>query len=172
MTPAPTYSATLATTLADGLRASGFSPFFGTPCGILAPLYSELSRDDGLLTISREDSAVGVAAGCALSGASPVVLMQNSGLGQAVNAVASLIRPYSIPVLLVVSLRGTDADDTEENQVMGRLTEMVLRACDIPAGHIGPDNVDARLEWARTHVIDRHEPAALLIPPGLFGWTP
>jgi sulfopyruvate decarboxylase subunit alpha len=168
----PNPATRLATTLADGLRASGFSPFFGTPCGILAPLYTELSRDNEMLTIAREDSALGVAAGCALSGMNPVVLMQNSGFGQSVNAVASLISPYSIPVLIIISMRGTGQDSTEENQVMGRTTEWVLRSADVRTEHIGGDNIQTQVRWARNQVVGDRKPAALLVSPALFGWNP
>jgi sulfopyruvate decarboxylase TPP-binding subunit len=79
----------VAASLADELLDHGFSPFYGTPCGILAPLYAALEDKSDLLTVPREDTAIGVAAGAAAAGQLPVVLMQNSGLGQSVNAAAS-----------------------------------------------------------------------------------
>src|SRR5215831_11823191 len=112
--------------LSAALLAQGFSPFFGTPCGILAPLYSRLQDQAGLMTIAREDSAVGIAVGSAAAGNRPVVLMQNSGLGQSVNAIASLVMPYKAPILLVISMRGIGTDPTPENRVMGCISESLL----------------------------------------------
>jgi sulfopyruvate decarboxylase alpha subunit len=157
---------------AANLHELGFSPFFGTPCGILAPLYSHLRTHFGMTTIAREDNAVGIAAGVALAGQSPVVLMQNSGLGQSVNAIASLISPYRLPVLLVISMRGTDQDSTQENQVMGRATEVLLSCADIPSVSLDGEEPGPQLEWSRRQVIEHRGPAALLIPPALFGWRP
>src|SRR5260364_366901 len=84
----PAYRTDCALMLAQALVEKGFGPFFGTPCGILAPLYSILETEFGLHTIPREDNAIGIAAGTAMAGRRPVVLMQNSGLGQSVNAIA------------------------------------------------------------------------------------
>ena len=151
--------------VADALTEAGFSPCFGTPCGILAPLYAALP---GLLTVAREDNAVGVAAGAALAGRAPVVLMQNSGLGQSVNALASLVVPYRIPMLLVVSLRGTAGDPTPENQVMGRLTEPLLAGLGVPAEILAGTAVEEQV--ARLRRIVREGPAALLVPPAALGW--
>jgi sulfopyruvate decarboxylase subunit alpha len=161
-----------AAAMAVGLAECGFSPFFGTPCGILAPLYDYLSTNYGLMTIPREDNAVGVAAGCALSGQKPVVLMQNSGLGQSVNAIASLVAPYRLAILFIISMRGTDHDLTEENQVMGRTTELLLASAGIPTARVGSEQVKRQVAWASRTVIEECLPAALLIPPALFGWGP
>lgn len=49
------------------------------------PLYEALRQDAGLVTVVRADNAVGLATGAWLPGQHPIVLMQNSGLGQSVN---------------------------------------------------------------------------------------
>ncbi|MFJ4184416.1 thiamine pyrophosphate-binding protein [Kitasatospora sp. NPDC089509] len=169
--PAPASAGTdLAAELAGLLTAEGFGPFFGTPCGILEPFYAALERDAGLLTVPREDAAVGIAAGAAAAGRLPVVLMQNSGLGQSVNALASLTVPYRVPMLLVVSLRGVDPDPTAENLVMGRLTEPLLDGLGVPAVRIDPDRPGHQVRWAHRLVAQERRPAALLVTPSLFGW--
>jgi sulfopyruvate decarboxylase subunit alpha len=43
---------------------------------------------------TREEEAVGIAAGLYLGGARPTVMMQSSGLGNSLNAIASLLVPY------------------------------------------------------------------------------
>jgi len=58
--------------------------------------------------------------------------MQNSGFGASLNAFASLIQPYGVQLLLVISLRGRAADLTTENLLMGTLTVPVLDLLDIP----------------------------------------
>jgi sulfopyruvate decarboxylase subunit alpha len=156
--------------LCEELILNGFGPFYGTPCGILAPLYRAAEERAGLLTVSREDNAVGVAAGAALAGRIPVVLMQNSGLGQSVNALASLVVPYRVPMLLVVSVRGVDIDPTAENQVMGRLTEPLLTGLGIESAVLDVDDPGTQLAWAADVVQRDRRPAALLVQPASFGW--
>lgn len=161
----------LAQELSEEFIAGGFGPFFGTPCGILAPLHSALEEQADLLTVTREDNAVAIAAGTALAGRFPVVLMQNSGLGQSVNVIASLITPYLIPLLLVVSLRGIHPDPTPENAVMGRLTEPLLSGLGIDTLVLNP-HVHAAVQVGELCKIVRSNRgrAALLVSPTAFGW--
>ncbi|SEM34764.1 thiamine pyrophosphate-binding protein [Streptacidiphilus jiangxiensis] len=156
---------------ADQLLQHGYGPFFGTPCGVLAPLLTALEDRTGLLTIPREDNAVGVAAGASLAGRTPVVLMQNSGLGQSVNALASLVVPYRIPMLLIVSLRGHAPDTTQENLGMGRLTEPILAELGIPTERLTRErDLGALMEWADDRIRHSRGTAAVLIGPAAFGW--
>src|SRR5260363_117576 len=144
--------------------------FFGTPCGILAPLYSILETEFGLHTIPREDNAIGIAAGTAMAGRRPVVLMQNSGLGQSVNAIASFIVPYQISILLIVSLRGIAPDQTSENAVMGHLTEPLLDSCGIQSVRLEASQLTAQVNWVQHIIYEQCQSVALLVPPSIFGW--
>ena len=58
-----------------------------------------------------------MAAGAWLGGKLPMVLMQNSGLGVSVNALASLTTMYALPVLLVISWRGEGGNDGPDHYV-------------------------------------------------------
>lgn len=157
--------------LCDALIRSGFGPYLGTPCGILSPLYAALADRGGLLTIGREDNAVAVAGGMSLAGRHPVVLMQNSGLGNSVNVLASLVVPYRIPMLLVVSMRGIDEDPTQENQVMGQLTIPLLEGMGIETMTFEPTRSSAvQVDRARRVVADERRPMVLLVRPAAFGW--
>lgn len=163
---------TLADELADELVGRGFGPFFQTPCGVLAPLCTAVEARAGLLVVPREDTMVGMAAGAALGGASPAVLMQNSGFGQSVNALASLVVPYRIPMLLVVSLRGLPPDTTAENAAMGRLTAPILTGLGMHHQRLeGRNGLRELVEQAATVVRDKREPAAVLVGPDAFGWS-
>ncbi|MFF2330055.1 MULTISPECIES: hypothetical protein [unclassified Streptomyces] len=62
----------------EELVRHGFGPYFATPCGILAPLLDRLEAEPDYRVVTREDNAIGQAAGAALAGAAPVALMQNS----------------------------------------------------------------------------------------------
>ena len=126
----PSGFAASAAALYEDLVADGATSHVGTPCGILAPLWTQAENDPRvtLTTISREDTALAFAAGQALAGGRPVVLMQNSGFGSCVNVMASLVCAFELPVTLVVSLRGTGVDHTAENRGMGAVTRTLLDA--------------------------------------------
>src|SRR5262245_14452188 len=90
--------------------------------------FSEQFPDVRTVLATREEEAFGVAAGLYLAGGRPAVMLQSSGLGNALNALTSLLLPYQIPVLIVMSMRG-DAGEWNAAQVpMGRAVRPVLDA--------------------------------------------
>ncbi|WUI04134.1 hypothetical protein OHR68_20825 [Spirillospora sp. NBC_00431] len=168
--PAATRAAERADEFVQHLYGSGYDLFTGVPCGILSPLFAALdAASEGFLYAPREDTAVALAAGAWLGGRRPLVVMQNSGLGQSVNALASLIVPYAVPLSMIVSLRGLPPDTTPENQVMGALTEPILDGMGIPARRCGGAD---DLDWLAETTSARGRPAALLVEPSYFSWSP
>lgn len=118
----------------DQLLAAGIDFCAGVPDSTMTQLFLELERRAELeyLPAVSEEGAIGVAVGAYLGGRSPAILMQNSGLGTAVTALASLVRPYGIPLLLLVGWRGVDGDDAPEHQILGENTLDLLRLLGIP----------------------------------------
>ena len=109
------------------LRESGFDFFSGVPCSLVGSVIAAL-EPHGWIAETREDAALGLAAGAALAGRRPVVLMQNSGLGVSINALGSLQLLYRIPTLLVITWRGEDGHDAPEHLVMGQAMSTILDA--------------------------------------------
>src|SRR5262244_3864778 len=62
----------------------------------------------------------------------PAVLMQNSGLGTSLNALASLSLMYGLPALLLVTWRGHRGKDAPEHILTGAITERHLGLLGIP----------------------------------------
>lgn len=155
--------------MATALVDAGYEVFFGVPCGILSPLFSRLDEETaGVVYAPREDTAIGYAAGAAMSGKRTLVLMQNSGFGQSVNALASLVVPYSMPISLLVSMRGVAPDNTPENQIMGGLTRDLLGGMGIPHRTVGEETLADDVDWVAAEA----SAAALLVEPELFEWSP
>jgi sulfopyruvate decarboxylase alpha subunit len=81
---------------------------------------------------TREEEAFGIAAGLYLGGVQPAVMLQSSGLGNSLNAITSLIVPYQVPMLILISMRG-DAGEWNSAQVpMGRAVRPILDSMGIP----------------------------------------
>ncbi|MET7419966.1 hypothetical protein [Dactylosporangium sp. NPDC005555] len=78
------------------------------PCSFLAPLvtWCERNAPEQYRTANNKGEAVAIAAGAYLTGRRPVVMMRNSGLGNAVDPLTSLCYPMRIPLLLLVTWRG------------------------------------------------------------------
>jgi sulfopyruvate decarboxylase alpha subunit len=152
----------------DRLQASGFDFFTGVPCSLVKTVIAELERRDLYFGETREDAALGVAAGAYLAGRLPVVVMQNSGLGVSLNALGSLHLLYRIPCLLLVTWRGYQGKDAPEHLVLGRVLPDLLDLFGIP--HRVPDAgaMEADVVWAATRLRESGTPAALVVRPGMF----
>src|SRR3954470_13857081 len=79
------------------------------PDNVLSPLLKGVTSDNYFISVNatREDEAIGMVAGAWMAGMKGVVMMQTSGFAVAPNALASLLVPYQIPAILVISERGT-----------------------------------------------------------------
>jgi phosphonopyruvate decarboxylase len=153
--------------LAARLRRHGFDFFTGVPCSLIEDLIAVLERGAGAPYVAavREDAAVGVAAGAWFGGRRPVVLMQNSGLGTSLNALASLSLMYGLPVLLVITWRGFGGKDAPEHILTGEISPKLLELLGVPHRILTLDSLDADLAWAAAEMDTRLVPVALLVPP-------
>ena len=152
----------------DRLVAAGFDFFVGVPCSLVKTLLAELGRRELYLGETREDAALGVAAGAYLAGRLPVVVMQNSGLGVSLNALGSLHLLYRIPCLLLVTWRGFDGKDAPEHLVMGEILPRVLEVFGIPFRAPVADEIETSIDWAAATLRETRRPVALVVRPGLF----
>lgn len=155
------------------LRRRGRTFFTGVPCSYLTPLINHVIRSDAVqyLPSANEGDAVATAAGSWLGGDDGVVLMQNSGLGNAVNPLTSLVNLFEIPLLLMVTLRGEpDGADAPQHRQMGRLTRPLLDRMEIPWALV-PDTEETLmtlLDRARESMNRTRRPFALLVREGTF----
>jgi phosphonopyruvate decarboxylase len=74
------------------------------------------------LIATREDEALGIAVGAYFAGKRPLVYMQNSGLGNCVDIITSLLKPYNIKIDLLINNR----TEPEHHALMGRITKDLL----------------------------------------------
>jgi phosphonopyruvate decarboxylase len=154
---------------ATRLERHGFDFFTGVPCSLIEDLIAVLERGSRAPYVAavREDAAVGVAAGAWFGGRRPVVLMQNSGLGTSLNALASLSLMYGLPALLLVTWRGYQGKDAPEHILMGDISPKLLTLCGIPHRVLSAASIEADLAWAVAEMEQRLQPVALLVPPGV-----
>jgi phosphonopyruvate decarboxylase len=108
----------------------GFDFFTGTPCSYLKPFINYVIDGDEFKFIdaTNEGDAVAMAAGVTLAGGRSIVMFQNSGLGNAVNPLTSLISIVQIPLMLIITHRGNPEGEKDEPQhdLMGRITTQML----------------------------------------------
>jgi phosphonopyruvate decarboxylase len=155
--------------LAALLERRGFDFFAGVPCSLIEDLIATLETHPRLpyIPAPREDVAVGLAAGAWFAGRRPAVLMQNSGLGTSLNALASLALMYGLPSLLLVTWRGHRGKDAPEHILTGEISPRLLELLKIPHRVLAADTLEADLAWAVETMDSAMQPVALLVPPGV-----
>ncbi len=164
----------------DLLSSHNFGPFAGVPCSLLGGLINsiECSDEQSYYTASSEGESMGIAAGFSLSGKTPVVLMQNDGLGNVINPLSSLQIPFKLPTLLVITWRGEPhgKPDAIQHQLMGEKLLELLKLFDIPFSILDQDqdikSTDALLEEASAYISEASTPYALIVKRGFFDKIP
>ncbi len=150
------------------LLGSGFDFFTGVPCSLAKSLIATLEERGGYIPETREDAAVGLAAGAYMAGKKPVVIMQNSGLGVCLNALSSLSLMYHFPVLLLITWRGYQGKDAPEHLIMGDISPTLLETLHIPYRVLSVDTTPGALSWAAEMLQQSTKPVALLLPPNVM----
>lgn len=156
----------------DAARARGIGLWTGVPCSYLQPFINHVIGDDDLIYVpsSNEGDAVSIAAGYELGGGLAVAMMQNSGLGNAVNPLTSLAHTHRIPLLLVVTLRGEPggAADEPQHALMGAITTQMLELMDIPWAYFPTEaeEIESCLDQALAWMNGERRPFCLVMRKG------
>jgi phosphonopyruvate decarboxylase len=153
--------------LAALLERHRFDFFTGVPCSLVEDVIAVLEQRSRAPYIAavREDVAVGMAAGAWLAGRRPCVLMQNSGLGTSLNALASLSLMYGLPALLVVTWRGHEGKDAPEHILTGAITPTLLDLLGMRYRVLSAETAAADVAWAAHEMDARMQPVAIVVPP-------
>lgn len=143
----------------------------GVPDSLLNNFIEELDNPKNTfqhLIAANEGNAVAIGIGHYLaSGKSPVIYMQNSGLGNAINPLASLTHKnvYSIPLILVIGWRGEPGvRDEPQHMVQGAITRTLLENLQIPFVIVGADTLISEVQDFLSIYLERSEgPMAILV---------
>lgn len=115
------------------IKNSGVDLILSVPCAMLKGLLQVIEEKKEILHIpvTREEEAVGIAAGAYLGNRVPAILMQNSGLGNSINAIKSLLEIYKIPVTFIMSHRGAEGEQVIAQMPMGQATPPLLECINV-----------------------------------------
>ena len=94
--------------LLTALKENGVRFVAYVPDNILTPLIAGVAADRDFVCVgaTREDEAVGAAVGAYMAGLRAAAMMQTSGFALIANVLGSLVVPFQIPAILIVSERG------------------------------------------------------------------
>ena len=148
-----------------GLKRASINLATSVPCVNLQELLALVENDEEIIhvPVTREEEGVGICAGAWMAGRRPALLMQNSGLGNSINALASLDMLYGIPLLMIISHRGGKDEPIIGQVPMGQLTVPLLDAMKIRRYSPGPEAAEETMAGAWEKAAEERRPAAVLL---------
>lgn len=161
----------------DMLNKNGISFFTGVPDSYLNGFcnYALSNFPERNIIAANEGNAVGIASGHYFATKEiPLVYMQNSGMGNTINPLASLGDKdvYAVPMLLLIGWRGQG--NTEPNhpqhKLQGEITPALLDVMHIPYSILTDDNDDFQnvIEKAVAYCREHRQPYGLIAPKGIM----
>ncbi|MEX0317454.1 MAG: decarboxylase [Ruegeria sp.] len=158
--PHPSGAAILAAIKAAGVREVVAVPDIVTSDGLLWPISHD--PDFRLTRLCKEDEGVSICAAMSFNGTRAVLMMQQTGLMDSLNAIRAIGMDYEMPVVMLVGLQGKEPHlPPEQSSVYGvRIVQPVLRAMEIShslieapgdEAHI-PEAVDRAYALSRPHI--------------------
>src|SRR5437868_5122405 len=154
-----------ARTVLEAFRAEAINNLVFLPDTVMGRLLAAAEEDPffRLVGVHREEEAVGILTGLFLGDQRGAMLIQSSGLGNALNALGSLAIAYHIPFPLFVSLRGELGEFNPAQLQMGRAVPGCLDALAIQ--HVtlrGTGDLGTMLSGALKTCFTQEEPFGIL----------
>lgn len=150
------------------MKASGVEfvisvPDITTAAGLLAPLEKE--THPRLVRICKEDEGVGICAGLAHTNKRAVLLIQQTGMLDSINAIRGVAVEYSLPIVMMVGLleKEPDVRPRESKRYGVRIVEPILDAMGVAYHEIEEEADIAKIKPAIDDAYTNSKPVVLLI---------
>ena len=161
--------------LINELKKININFYTGVPDSLMSEFSKSLHFDfnnEGHIISTNEGSALATGMGYHLAtGETPLIYMQNSGLGNFINPYTSLMHQdvYDIPFLLLVGWRGEPGIKDEPQHVFqGKITKDLLNLLEIDTYKVGPKTQLSKIIEKIEKNLQNRRPIALLIQKNTF----
>ena len=142
------------------------------PDNVLKPLIDAVEADPFFTSLcaTREEEAFGIAVGAWMAGMRGLVLMQSSGFATLPNALASLAVAFQIPVLMMISERGTLGEFNSGQALSARPMRPILDSLGVDTRTLTRmDELAFTVDRTIKQAVALQAPAALIMSPLLTG---
>ncbi len=157
--------------LYKNLKNNGIKRFIGVPDSVLKNFLQVIPKKENFIS-NNEGSAISFGAGYHLSTSKlPLIYLQNSGLGNAINPLISIThkKVYSIPLILLVGWRGSpDQKDEPQHLVQGKVTKSFLKLLGIKFLILNNDKDLDKIKKLINFSKNNNSPVAILVKNGKF----
>ncbi|MBI2644479.1 MAG: hypothetical protein HYW95_03170 [Candidatus Wildermuthbacteria bacterium] len=116
--------------LIEGLETIGIEYLAYLPCSTACDVLEHFRKDKKvtMIPLTKEEEGIGVMAGLEACGKKAVLLIQDSGLGNFLNALVTLGTSYKIPICIVATRRGGFYEINEANAEFGEIAPELIDA--------------------------------------------
>ena len=132
----------------DLLLREGIKNFVGVPDSTMKHFISQGLKKKKILVATREDEAIGIAAGISLSKQNSLVFMQNAGFANSISTITSLVQLYEVPMIFLIGWRGYLKNDAPEHSKIGRIQPKLLKAVGMDSKTLTESNWKQCCKWA------------------------
>ena len=146
----------------DYLFNNGIENFVGVPDSTMKYFIDQGLQRKKILITTREEEAIGITSGFALSKSNSLVFMQNAGFANSISTITSLVQLYEIPLVFFIGWRGYLKKDAPEHMKIGKIQPNLLKILDLPSKIITDKNWKVSCNWALKKLAN-HESSALII---------
>jgi len=126
----------------DSLKRNGVDYIVHIPDKILLPIIrkAEKVKTLKLVLVTREEEGIAICSGIYMAGHIPVMVMQSSGLGNSITAITSILQTHHIPLVIIISIRGSLFEYNPSDTPLGSSLHRILDSLSVP--YFVPDSPD------------------------------
>jgi len=146
----------------DYLIKNKIQNFVGVPDSTLKYFIEQGLKKNKILITTREEEAIGIASGMALSQSPSLVFMQNAGFANSISTITSLIQLYEIPLIFLIGWRGYLKNDAPEHEKIGKIQPKLIEILALDSKIITEKNWKESCNWALKK-IQNQKPCALIV---------
>ena len=132
----------------DLLLREGVENFLGVPDSTKKQFISRGLKKKKILITTREDEAIGIAAGMSLSKQNVLVFMQNAGFANSIRTITSLVQLYEIPIIFLIGWRGYLKNDAPEHYKIGKVQPKLIKTIGLNSKVVTESNWKECCKWA------------------------
>jgi sulfopyruvate decarboxylase subunit alpha len=154
----------------DLIKSSDIDLILSLPCIYLKDLLIIINRENDIrnIPITRGEEGIGIFAGAYLGGMTPLMLIQNSGLGNSINAIKSLLELYEIPAAIMMSHRGSEGERIKAQIPMGNISKDLLKLIGFEVYEIENPNQIELITVALDKYISKKKSVGILLKKNLW----
>ncbi|HUT51057.1 MAG TPA: molybdopterin cofactor-binding domain-containing protein [Alphaproteobacteria bacterium] len=165
-TGASTEISPFARVFVEGLKDAGVSIVAALPESLLASIYRACEQDDQIryIPVTNEAELPGIVAGAYLAGKKAVMIMENSGLRQALEPIARYAYCHAMPMVMVMCYRGDLGEENWWGHNHAQTMEPILDAIRIPWRTVRKiEDIMPSIKKAIKHADSSQWPVALVL---------